>query len=222
MDIDGFWDLIERSGRETDTRRARVAWLERHLSGLSAEEIVDYDTFWTITTNRACTWDMYALFCIVFDGPSTDGFEYFVNWLVSLGRETFEMVVDRPDRVVELPEVEHLRELQRSFFRGYRRTWRSEDGAFRLVRIALRRREIWPGEVYPGYEALGYVTFDPYLKVTGFETDHLGEAVRARGVIGKFPFVTVNDEPDGEEWDFGDEAEIARRLPLVARRYDSS
>ncbi|GAA3312759.1 hypothetical protein GCM10020219_023300 [Nonomuraea dietziae] len=48
MDIDGFWALIERSERETDTKRERVAWLEEHLFGLSVEEIVDFDVFWTI------------------------------------------------------------------------------------------------------------------------------------------------------------------------------
>ncbi|MBN6056414.1 DUF4240 domain-containing protein, partial [Nonomuraea sp. RK-328] len=43
VDIDGFWELVERSARETETRQARVAWLKDHLSGLSAKEIVDFD-----------------------------------------------------------------------------------------------------------------------------------------------------------------------------------
>ncbi|MEV1246772.1 DUF4240 domain-containing protein [Nonomuraea sp. NPDC049750] len=41
MDVDEFWDLIERSGRETDTRKTRVAWLEDELSRRPVEEIID-------------------------------------------------------------------------------------------------------------------------------------------------------------------------------------
>ncbi len=43
VDIDGFWGLVERSAHETDTRQARVAWLTDRLSGLSAEEVVDFE-----------------------------------------------------------------------------------------------------------------------------------------------------------------------------------
>ncbi|MEV4160814.1 DUF4240 domain-containing protein [Nonomuraea dietziae] len=145
MDIDGFWDLIERSEYETDTKRGRMAWLEEHLFGLSLEEIVDFDVFWTIATNRACSWDMYALYRPMLGSYSSDGFEYFVNWLVSLGREAFETVADCPDGAVELPQVSHVLELQRSALNGSR-----------------RRREVWTEEEYPEFESLGYVAQDPY------------------------------------------------------------
>ncbi|MET8005730.1 DUF4240 domain-containing protein [Nonomuraea glycinis] len=217
MDIEVFWELVERSARETDTRRARVAWLSDRLSGLPAEEIVDYEVWFTLCANRACSWDMYAVFWTITGFGSSDGFEYFVNWLISLGREAFEKVADCPDRILELPEVQRIMELTKNF--SHRRTTWSRDGTFRLKRVTYTRREVWPREDDPEFESFAYVTFEPYKRATGLETDSLGEAVRARGVHSKFPFLTYHAEPDDEEWDFGDEAEFVRRLPRLARHY---
>ena len=65
MDADGFWERVERSARETRTRQERLDWLREHLSRLTAEEIVDYDMWLTISAGRACTWDMYAVYQLV-------------------------------------------------------------------------------------------------------------------------------------------------------------
>ncbi|MER6002603.1 DUF4240 domain-containing protein [Nonomuraea angiospora] len=45
---------------------------------------------------------MYAAFYITTGYASSGGFEYFADWLISLGREDFEKAVDRPDRILEL------------------------------------------------------------------------------------------------------------------------
>ncbi|WP_049564518.1 DUF4240 domain-containing protein [Nonomuraea sp. SBT364] len=217
MDIDGFWDLVERSARETGNREERVDWLENHLSALTAEEIVDYRAWFTICANRACTWDMYAVCWTITGYGSSNGFEYFVHWLISLGRESFERVTGCPDLVLELPEVQRLFELSRNFI--HERSSLSADGALRLRRVTQVRFQRWPDDDYPSFELFSYVTYDPYRRVTGDESAHPGEAVRARGIDSKFPFLTYVAEPDGEEWDFDDEAEFARRLPRLARRY---
>ncbi len=147
MDENAFWELIERSGRETGTR-----W------------------------------------------GSLDGFEYFVKWLVSLGRAAFEQVAAGPDRVIELPEF--LRPLE-----------------VRRERLANDEFPVWSAEEEPEFELLGYVTFGPYEKATGLDVVRLGDAVHARGVRGKFPLIGAAF--DGEEWDFGDETEFARGLPRL-------
>ncbi|MFG6199657.1 DUF4240 domain-containing protein [Nonomuraea sp. JJY05] len=203
MDVDEFWDLIERSGHETDTRKARVAWLEGELSRRPVDEIIDYDVWWTITQNRGCTVDLYAAYWFVFGSGSLDGFEYFVNWLVSLGRETFESVTDCPDRLIELPEVLHLLELEESYANSTKR--RPSDPE------QMREEE-------PEFEVLAYVHYDAYERVTGHGADGLGEAAEARGVSGDFPLVSSG--PRGEQWDFDDEQELARRLPRIARYLD--
>ncbi|GAA5043802.1 hypothetical protein HNP84_004491 [Thermocatellispora tengchongensis] len=217
MDLDGFWELIERSGRETETKAARTAWLQERLSALPVEDIIDYERWWTLAANRGCSWDMYAVFWALMGRGSSDGFEYFVNWLIGMGRDAFEAVADNPDRVMELPQVRHVLELRRSFFRGYERTTWSKDGRFRLTRITSERRSIWTNDEWPEFEMLGCVSFEPYEKATGLGTDSLGEAVRARGIEAKFPFITYHAEPGGDSWDLSDKSEFIRRLPQVAR-----
>ncbi|MEV6039676.1 DUF4240 domain-containing protein [Nonomuraea sp. NPDC052116] len=217
MDIDGFWDLVERSAAETGTRQARVEWLENHLSSLFADEIVDYDVWFTICRNRACSWDMYAAFYITTGYASSDGFEYFADWLISLGREDFEKAVDCPDRILELSAMQQLDELSRNY--RHERMSISRDGRLRLKRVTFTRRSRWPEGVYPNFELFAYVTRRAHERATGLDSSALGDAVAARGVESKFPFLSFIARPDGEEWDFGDEAEFTRRLPRLAHHY---
>ncbi|GAA4965012.1 hypothetical protein HD597_008911 [Nonomuraea thailandensis] len=203
MDVDEFWDLIERSGRETDTREARVAWLVDELSQRPVEEIIDYDIWWTTTRDRGCTIDLYAAYWFVFQKGSLNGFEYFVNWLVGLGRDTFEAVADCPDRLIELPQVLHL--------------LKPKD-------LYAKRRPRNPermSEDRPEFESLAYVASDAYEQVTGKDPTGLSEAVHARRASGGFPLIpALGSVPHGEQWDFDDEQELARRLPRIARYRD--
>ncbi|MGW3342847.1 DUF4240 domain-containing protein [Nonomuraea rubra] len=215
MDIDGFWAVVERSAAETGTRQARLEWLENHLSGLPAEEIVDYYVWFTLCRNRACTWDLYAVCMAITGGGSSNTFEFFADWLISLGRDDFEKVVGCPDRVLELPAVQRLHELSRT----YRHERTTGDGRIRLRRVTLTRRSRWPDEFYPEFELFSYVSGRAYKRATGLDVSVLKDAVEARGVKSSFPFLTPHAQPDGEEWDFDDKAELIRRLPRLANHY---
>ncbi|MEV7013754.1 DUF4240 domain-containing protein [Streptosporangium sp. NPDC051022] len=196
MDVDAFWELVERSDRESGTRRERLAWLENELSRLPAEEIVDFKMWWCSVTGRLCTWDMYAVYCCTVGWGSLNGFEYFVSWLVSLGREPFERVAECADEAIELPQLLRLLEILRA-------------------RIANGESPSWSEEEEPNFELLGHVTLGPYRRVTGLDTGSPGDAVRARGVHPRFPLIELR--LGGEEWDFGDHTEMVRRLPRLAR-----
>lgn len=197
MDEDRFWELIDLCARETGSRKKRLAWLKTRLCQLSADEIIDFHMWWELNAKRGCTCDMYALSCYLLRRDSTDSFEYFVYWLMSLGREAYDQVADCPDRVMELPQVVHLLDLKRRWF-------------------AERRRGLpWSDEEYPGFESLAYVALDAYAQVTGADGGVLYSAVRARGVRSGFPLLTA--EFGEQDWDIADEGEVARRLPRLAR-----
>lgn len=201
VDEDRFWELIERSGRETRSRKKRLAWLKAQLCRLPVDEIIDYHIWWELNANRGCTCDMYALSCHLLRRESTDGFEYFVYWLMSLGREAYDQVADCPDRVMELPQLVQLLDLKRRWF-------------------AERRRGLpWSNEEYPGFELLAYVALDAYEQVTGADVGVLYAAVTARGVRSGFPLLAA--EFGEQDWDIADDAEIARRLPRLARHLTS-
>ncbi|MFG1860422.1 DUF4240 domain-containing protein [Microbispora bryophytorum] len=197
MDEDRFWELIERSGRETRSRMERLVWLNTQLCQLPVDEIIDYHMWWELNANRGCTCDMYAMSCHLLRRESTDDFECFVYWLMSLGREAYHQVADCPDSVMELPQVAHLLDLKRRWF------------------TERRRGFPWSDEEHPGFELLAYVALDAYEQVTGTDVDGLYAAVKTREVRTRFPLLAA--EFGEQDWDIADDAEIARRLPRLAR-----
>ncbi|MFF0862991.1 DUF4240 domain-containing protein [Nonomuraea sp. NPDC003560] len=204
MDVDGFWELIERSGRAAETKDARLAWLLEELSGRSPEELIDYQCLWTGVQARGCTMDLYAAHWFVFGSGSLDGFEYFVSWLISLGRESFESVADCPDLLIELPQVLRYLDLKRDY-----------SGSKRARSRGMQRRH---EEAWPEFELLAYVAHEAYEGITGSDSAALYEAVHGRGVFGGFPLIpALGGVPDGEQWDFDDPTELVRRLPRIAR-----
>ncbi|MFI9550510.1 DUF4240 domain-containing protein [Nonomuraea endophytica] len=187
MDVDEFWHLIEQSGRETEGKKARLAWLRERLEQRSAEEIIDFDE-WIIGAQRQVdTWLMWGAMRALFGGGSSDGFWYFQMWLVGLGREVFERAAHDPDALAEVPEVR------------------------RLVTI-MRRRRMWTTEEWPELEGLGYVALAAWERVTGGDWKSLADALAARGhTLYGFP------HPTDEEWELDDGEESARRLPRINR-----
>ncbi|MFI6480000.1 DUF4240 domain-containing protein [Nonomuraea sp. NPDC050663] len=191
MDIHGFWALIERSATVTDTRADRVAWLTDQLADKPVDEIADYLALWDVTRDRAWEWDLYAAYWAVMGSGSLDGFEYFVAWLIGLGRDPYELVVECPDRLIELPAMTRML--------AFRRT---------------RPEDLWSYEDYPEFEVLGYVAFDAYERATG-DAEGLSEAVRARRAERRRPARGTGLR--GDEWNLHDFDEHALRLPLIAR-----
>ncbi|MEV4367230.1 DUF4240 domain-containing protein [Nonomuraea sp. NPDC049637] len=166
--------------------------------------MVDFQCLWTGVQGRGCSIDLYAAHWFVFGSGSLDGFEYFVSWLISLGRESFEKVADCPDLLIELPQVLRHLDLKRAYS-GSKKA-RSRD--------VLRRLE----EEGPDFEQLASVACEAYERITGSEGVGLYEAVRGRGVFGSFPLVpALGGVPEGEQWDFEDLGELVRRLPRIAR-----
>lgn len=108
MDVDGFWELIERSRQETSDPQARLRWLER-LAQQPAAELVDFQVWLDRVRRRADTWPMWGAAYLICDSLcSGDGFWYFQVWLIGLGRQAFELAVADPDNLASLPEVLRL------------------------------------------------------------------------------------------------------------------
>ncbi|MCY1138444.1 DUF4240 domain-containing protein [Actinoplanes sp. Pm04-4] len=105
MDLDGFWALIERSGRKESHPEDRAEWLITQLAKLQPGEIEDFEVHFHRERARADTWQLWGAAALVCDGASDDAFWYFQAWLIGQGREVFERVVADPDALAELPAV---------------------------------------------------------------------------------------------------------------------
>jgi uncharacterized protein DUF4240 len=84
---------------------------------------------------------------------STDGFWYFLPWLVGLGREHFDRVVADPDALADVTEVR------------------------RLSRLTMNR---WSDDDWPHWEALNYTSRRAYDAATG-EVEGIIDALRTLG-----------------------------------------
>ena len=108
MDLAEFWDLIDRSGQASAHPYDRTDWLEAELRDRPLDDLLEFQARLEEQDSRAMTWLMWAAAAQIRNGCSDDGFEDFRMWLIGLGREAFERVVQEPDRLAELPEVQRL------------------------------------------------------------------------------------------------------------------
>jgi hypothetical protein len=154
MNIDAFWELIERSRQETSDPHARLRWLEQQLAQKPVSEIVDFQVWLDRVRQRADTWHMWGAAYLICDGLcSGDGFWYFLVWLIGLGRDAFELAMADPDNLASVPEV---------------------------VGLVGRPVDAWQDDEWPQLESLGYVAWEAYEQVTG-EEEGLYDAMEARG-----------------------------------------
>ncbi len=101
MDEQGFWELIERSGKKTPGTEGHAERLAKLLARRSAAEVIEFDRLFHGCLNRSYRWDLWAVAYIIHGGCSDDGFDYFRGWLIGQGREFFEGVLADPARAAE-------------------------------------------------------------------------------------------------------------------------
>jgi hypothetical protein len=106
MDLDGFWELIDRSrrGRERDWE-AQADELEALLKALPPSEVTTFAAIFAAQEQRAFRCDVHEAGAILDGGLGDDSFKDFRSWLISRGREAFESVLADPDALADLPEV---------------------------------------------------------------------------------------------------------------------
>src|SRR5262245_19737529 len=135
MEIEEFWLLLERSAQETTSRQERTGWLEYRLSRISRSDILDFQLHLDGARRPIDTYAMWGAANQIMNGIcSTDAFWYFQPWLIGQGRQWYELAVQEPDNLADIPAVRAL---------------------------AGRRMREW-GEDWPQWEELDYVAGSIY------------------------------------------------------------
>ncbi len=94
MDIERFWEIIERAGGASCEDRA--AAVTSRLVQLGREETAEFVRLFDRTLDELYTWDLWAVAYIVQGGCSDDGFEYFRGWVISQGRRAHALALSDP------------------------------------------------------------------------------------------------------------------------------
>lgn len=95
-----FWNIIDKSLKNTDNQEDQEQFLIREISTLTPHEMIGFrlrtDKLLYDTYNS----EMWCAGYIMNGGCSDDGFEYFRNWIISRGRDVFYKAKENPDNLI--------------------------------------------------------------------------------------------------------------------------
>ena len=115
MTAQEFWNIIADSRSEWNPKLTRgnmdrqLARLKTLLSQLSLEEIAEFRKQYAQFHVAAYHWDLWAVAYLVNGGCSDDGFHYFRDWLISMGKDVYERGMADADSLVDVfisPDLE--------------------------------------------------------------------------------------------------------------------
>ncbi|WP_110455735.1 DUF4240 domain-containing protein [Shewanella algidipiscicola] len=98
-----FWQLVTRSRPEQD-QQSLADNLKQQLMSLTDEELAAFDKHFSQQMRRAYQWSIWGAAYIVTGCDSEYGFAEFRCFLISLGEEWFESVLQDPDALGNLQQ----------------------------------------------------------------------------------------------------------------------
>src|SRR5262245_62030044 len=98
MNIDRFWQLVD----STRGFRDRADSLAKLLEQLTPDEIVRFRIIYDDLIFAANRVDLWGAAAVINGGCSDDGFYYFREALIELGRPVFEAAVRDPDSLADI------------------------------------------------------------------------------------------------------------------------
>ena len=111
-----FWEILQLANLDNTPYSVdkHVNQLERELSELADDDLLEFHQWFHEKLQQARTWEMWAAAWITPDqnnaqGCGDDEFDDFCAGLVARGRTTFESVVKEPDLVAEISNPELLK-----------------------------------------------------------------------------------------------------------------
>ena len=106
MDIDAFWELIERSREQSGPDGdGQDAALEALVQAFPTTELTAFAAIFEAQKRRACRYDIWEAGALLDGGMGDDSFKDFRSWLIGQGRAGFESVLADPDSLAGVPGV---------------------------------------------------------------------------------------------------------------------
>lgn len=101
IDEDLYWSIIAKSLKQTTNQDAQEQFLIKEIRELTPIQIIGFrlrtDKLLYDTYNS----EMWCAGYIMNGGCSDDGFEYFRNWVISRGKETYYNAKENPDNLIK-------------------------------------------------------------------------------------------------------------------------
>lgn len=100
LDEDLYWSIISKSLKKTNNQDDQEQFLIKEIGNLTPTQMIGFrlrtDKLLYDTYNS----EMWCAGYIMNGGCSDDGFEYFRNWVISRGKETYYNAKQNPDNLI--------------------------------------------------------------------------------------------------------------------------
>lgn len=108
LEEDLYWAIIEKSLKSTSKQDEQEQFLTKELSNLTPKQMIGFRLRTDKLLYDTYTSEMWCAGYIMNGGCSDDGFEYFRNWVISRGKETYYKAKENPDNLITEfdPELE--------------------------------------------------------------------------------------------------------------------
>lgn len=95
-----FWNIVDSSVKNTKNQDSQEKFLIKEIEKLTPKQMIGFrlrtDKLLYDTYNS----EMWCAGYIMNGGCSDDGFEYFRNWIISRGKETYYKAKENPDNLI--------------------------------------------------------------------------------------------------------------------------
>jgi hypothetical protein len=100
LDETVFWNIVDLSFENTKNQDDQERFLVKEIEKLTPKQMIGFrlrtDKLLYDTYNS----EMWCAGYIMNGGCSDDGFEYFRNWIISLGKEKYQKAKENPDSLI--------------------------------------------------------------------------------------------------------------------------
>jgi hypothetical protein len=108
MSLDDWWQIVEQArstADDADDADAVADEVRLILQERDPEEVAALaQPLWDLLAS-SYNWELWAAAYLINGGASDDGFEYFRGWLVTQGRDVFELAQEDPDSLADVRAV---------------------------------------------------------------------------------------------------------------------
>lgn len=107
MNKEAFWKIMLETNKDSDGEpQIQQKLIERKLTELSSDEIIEFDNLYRQLVNNAYDWKLWGAAYIINGGCSDDCFMDFRGWLIGQGEEIYSKALADPDSLSELDNLE--------------------------------------------------------------------------------------------------------------------
>ena len=100
LDAELYWDIIDKSLKNTNNQDDQEQFLIKEIGKLTPKEMIGFRLYTDKLLYDTYNSEMWCAGYIMNEGCSDDSFEYFRNWVISRGKDTYLEAKENPDYLI--------------------------------------------------------------------------------------------------------------------------